>query len=48
MKRRKLQLDKPDVALMDAVVRVAAKSGIESESTRTIVAEAEGIGTDVI
>lgn len=33
--------------LMDAVVRLTAKSGIENLSTRTIVAEADGVSTDV-
>lgn len=37
----------PRDALMDAVVRLTAKGGIESVSVRTVVAEAEGVGTDV-
>lgn len=37
----------PETALMDAVVRLVSKNGVENLSTRAIVAEAEGVGTDV-
>ncbi len=37
----------PRDALMDAVVRLTARSGIENVSVRTVIAEAEGVGTDV-
>lgn len=37
----------PRDALMDAVVRLTAKGGIESVSVRAVIAEAEGVGTDV-
>ena len=37
----------PETALMDAVVRLVSKNGVENVSTRAIIAEAEGVGTDV-
>lgn len=44
-KTQKQNID-PREALMDAVVRLTARGGIESVSVRTIIAEAEGVGTD--
>ena len=36
----------PSESLMDAVVRLTAKGGIENVSVRTIIAEAKGVSTD--
>ena len=36
----------PSESLMDAVVRLTAKGGIENVSVRTIIAEADGVSTD--
>ena len=44
--RNSKKITDPSESLMDAVVHIAARDGIENVSVRTIVAEAEGIATD--
>lgn len=45
-KRVTKQIIDPRESLMDAVVRLTARGGIEGVSVRTVVTEAEGVGTD--